>query len=289
MGRRKGIRERFVSRLNSVSQGFCIILIFSNRTFECCCDDGKEGQSLQLIFHLFRFKRTRAPTPKSTLTENPYQNEVCLHNENHFQHCRCSLRDARIQDSGCSNCAVRFSRYFDSFGWRVDFANGRFRGLAMELSTGRAIYIGLLTFGSGRNKQIYFQETPLQNYANFQVKGPRNQTFTVIAKAEAPGTQYAGVSLEQNSAIGLNSTVTIRTSPSKLDWILPKSLKSQGLVVTQNAAESFFSQGTGTYTLNAKLTLQYNNAGLGIDDYVSSMRDYYTKKGVSEAVLPPAE
>jgi hypothetical protein len=162
-------------------------------------------------------------------------------------------------------------------------------GLAMELSTGRAIYIGLLTFGSGRNKQIYFQETPLQNYANFQVKGPRNQTFTVIAKAEAPGTQYAGVSLEQNSAIGLNSTVTIRTSPSKLDWILPKSLKSQGLVVTQNAAESFFSQGTGTYTLNAKLTLQYNNAGLGIDDYVSSMRDYYTKKGVSEAVLPPAE
>lgn len=161
--------------------------------------------------------------------------------------------------------------------------------LAMELNTGRSIYIGLLTFGSGRTKQVYFQETPLENYVNFQVKGPRNQTFTVLAKAEAPGTQYAGVSMEQGRAIGLNSTVTIRTSPSRLDWTLPKTLNSLGLAVTHNDTDSFLSQSTGTFTLNAKLTIQYNNADLGVDDYVSSMRDYYTRKGISELVLPPAE
>jgi hypothetical protein len=112
---------------------------------------------------------------------------------------------------------------------------------------------------------------------NFQVKGPRNQTFTVIAKAEAPGTQYAGVSMEQSSAIGLNSTIAIRTSPSRLDWSLPKTLKSLGLVVTSSGTDSFLGQGSGSYTLNAKLTIQYNNAGLGVDDYVSSMRDYYSR------------
>ena len=162
-------------------------------------------------------------------------------------------------------------------------------GIAMDLNTGQATYVGLLTFGSGRSKQVYFQETPLENHVNFQVKGPRNQTFTVIAKAEAPGTQYAGVSMEQSSAIGLNSTIAIRTSPSRLDWILPKTLKSIGLVVTSSGTDSFLGQGSGSYTLNAKLTIQYNNAGLGVDDYVSSMRDYYNRKGIRELVLPPAE
>jgi hypothetical protein len=161
--------------------------------------------------------------------------------------------------------------------------------LAMDLNTGSATYIGLITLGSGRSKQVYFQETPLENYVNFQIKGTRNQTFTVIAKAEAPGTQFAGVAMDQGSAIGLNSTLTIRTSPSKLDWILPKTLKSVGLAVTYNDTDSFLSQSTGTYTLNTKLTLQYNNADLGVSDYISFMRDYYTRKGISEIVLPPAE
>lgn len=160
--------------------------------------------------------------------------------------------------------------------------------LAIDLDTYQATYIGLLGFGTGRSRQVYFQETPLENFVITQIYGPRNQTYTVLAKAESPGTQYAGVTLQSVSAIGLNSNITIKTLPSKLNWILPKSLKSTGLVLTADQSSEYLGQETGTYTLNTKVTTSWNNAGLTLAQYIAFVRNIHVNNGIQEIVLPPA-
>ncbi len=161
--------------------------------------------------------------------------------------------------------------------------------LAIDLSTMEAVYIGLLTFGTGRNAQMFFQESPLVNYISTQVFGPRNSSYTIFAKAEAPGTQYASVVLQSSQAIGINSNNVIKTLPARLSWILPKSLKSSGLVITEDSNFDYLGQESGTYTFNSKLTVAYNNNGYVVGDYVSFVKNFYLSKGIQEIVLPPAQ
>jgi hypothetical protein len=161
--------------------------------------------------------------------------------------------------------------------------------LAFDLNTMEAVYIGLLTFGKGRKTQMFFQETPLVNFISTQVLGPRSSSYTILAKAEAPGTQYAGVVLQSSQAIGINSNNVIQTSPSRLNWILPKSLKSSGLGITEDSSFDYLSQESGTYTFNSKLTIAYNNTGSSVSAYVSFVRNFYSSRGIQEIVLPPAQ
>jgi hypothetical protein len=160
--------------------------------------------------------------------------------------------------------------------------------LVIDLDTYEATYIGLLSFGSKTSRQVFFQETPLANFLITQIYGPRSQTHTVLAKAEAPGTQYAGVALQQSSAVGLNSVVTIQTIPSTVSWILPRVLTSSGLVLTEDANYDYLTQEKGTYRLNAKVTTSCNNAGWTLSDFVSFVRNIYVQNGIQELVLPPA-
>ena len=161
--------------------------------------------------------------------------------------------------------------------------------LAIDLNSMEAVYIGLLTFGTGRNRQIFFQESPLENFIATQILGPRSSSYTVLAKAEAPGTQYAGVVLESSQAIGINSTNVIKTSPAKLSWILPKSLNSSGIVVTEDSNFDYLSRESGTYTFNSKLTIAYNNSGGSVSDYISFARNFYSSRGIQELFIPPAQ
>jgi hypothetical protein len=158
--------------------------------------------------------------------------------------------------------------------------------LAIDLNTYQATYIGLTAYGTGKNRVVYFQETPLQNFITTQIYGPKGTSYTVLAKAEAPGTQFAGVVLEQAQAVGLNAILTIQTLPSKLNWILPRSLKSVGLVLAEEGGADYLARESGTYTLSSKVTTSYNNAGLSVGDYVSFIRNFYIQKGIQEMVLP---
>ena len=175
-----------------------------------------------------------------------------------------------------------------AIGGRSSLSTTAIGNLAWDLNTNQATYIGLITFSSGKNKFVYFQETPLENFVITQIYAPKNITYTVHAKAEAPGTQFAGVFLEQAQATGINSSNTIQTSP-KLNWILPKSLSSSGFVITEAGNYDYLGQSTGTYTLNSKLTISSNNSGISVNTYISSLRNYYTQKGYQEYVLTPAQ
>ena len=161
-------------------------------------------------------------------------------------------------------------------------------GLAIDLNTYQATYIGLLAFGTGRNRVRYFQETPLENFITTQISGPRGTSYTVLAKAEAPGAQFAGIALQQAQAVGRNSIVTIRTLPSALRWILPRTFQSTSLVIAEEGGADYLSRENGTYTLNAKATTAYNNAGLGVGDFVTFIRNFYSARGVQELISSPA-
>jgi len=158
-------------------------------------------------------------------------------------------------------------------------------GLAIDLNTYQATYIGLLAFGTGGNRVRFFQETPLLNFITTQISGPRGTSYTVLAQAEAPSTQFAGIALQQSQAVGLNSIVTIRTLPSALRWILPRTFKSTSLAISEEGGADYLARENGTYTLNAKATTAYNNAGLGVGDFVTFIRNFYTERGIQK--LPP--
>lgn len=174
-------------------------------------------------------------------------------------------------------------------GGGADQSTSAVGNLAIDLNSMEAVYIGLLTFGTGRNRQMFFQESPLENFITTQILGPRGSTYTVLAKAEAPGTQYAGVVLQSSQAIGINSNNVIKTSPVRLNWILPKTLSSSGLVVTEDSNFDYLGRESGTYTFNSKLTIAYNNSGGSVSDYISFARNFYSSRGIQEIILPPAQ
>lgn len=175
-----------------------------------------------------------------------------------------------------------------TLGGRGSLAAKAAGSLAIDLNTYEAIYIGLITSGTGRNRVVYFQETPLENFLTTQIFGPRGASYTVFAKAESPSTQFAGVVLDQSQAIGLNSIFTIQTFPSRLNWILPRTLRSIGLVIVEEGGVDYLARESGTYSFSARVTTPYNNAGLSVRDYVSFIRNFYIERGVQELVLPPA-
>jgi hypothetical protein len=157
--------------------------------------------------------------------------------------------------------------------------------LVIDLDTDQATYIGLLAFGTGKNRVRYFQETPFDNFITTQVSGPRGTSYTVLAKAVAPETPVDDIVMEQFQVVGLNSNVTIRTLPSALRWIVPRTFKSTSLTITEEGGADYLARETGTYTLNDKATTAYNNAGLGVGDFVTFMRNFYTERGIQK--LPP--
>jgi hypothetical protein len=157
--------------------------------------------------------------------------------------------------------------------------------LVIDLDTDQATYIGLLAFGTGGNRVRYFQETPFDNFITTQVSGPRGTSYTVLAKAVAPETPVDGIVMEQFQVVGLNSNVTIRTLPSALRWIVPRTFKSTSLTITEEGGADYLARENGTYTLNEKATTAYNNAGLGVGDFVTFMRNFYTERGIQK--LPP--
>lgn len=160
--------------------------------------------------------------------------------------------------------------------------------LAVDLDTYEATYIGLIRIGTGRNRAFYFQETPLQNFVTTNVYGPGGATFTVFAKAEAPGTQFAGVVSQQARAVGRNSTLLIKTLEGGMFWILPRVLTSSGLVITADDNFDYLGTETGRYTLNVKLTRLANDAGFSVAQAIAPMREYYEQSGFQELILPPA-
>jgi hypothetical protein len=161
--------------------------------------------------------------------------------------------------------------------------------LAIDLNTFAATSITVVTVSVGGGRMTYFTQTPRVNYLRKEISGPRGQTLTVFAKAESPGTQYAGIDLMHDTVIGTNSSATIRTFPARVNWILPKALNSTAANLMNSDTIDFLTQGSGIYSLDSATTIKCNNLDQGVEAYIETVRSSYQKRGIQEFTLDPAQ
>jgi serine/threonine-protein kinase len=150
--------------------------------------------------------------------------------------------------------------------------------MVIDLDTMAATYVGQFSTGSGKTLKNYWVSAPLSSTINTQVLGPKGATSTVMVIAENPGSRYTGSVVHFESAIGLNSRLTIRNKGATEIAFLPKTLSSPGFVITEDSKYDYVAQSTGTYTFNSAATLSYNNAQKTFSSVVAGLQNSYKAK-----------
>jgi sugar lactone lactonase YvrE len=150
--------------------------------------------------------------------------------------------------------------------------------MVIDLDTMEATYVGQFSTGSGKTLKNYWVSAPLSNTINTQVLGPKGATSTVMVIAENPGSRYTGSVVHFESAVGLNSRLTIRNKGATEIAFLPKTLSSPGFIITEDSKYDYVAQSTGTYTFNSAATLSYNNAQKTFSSVVTGLQNSYKAK-----------
>jgi len=155
--------------------------------------------------------------------------------------------------------------------------------LVIDLDTMSATYVGQFTKGKGKNKETYYVNRPLSNTINTQILGPKGSSYTVMATAETPGTQYTGSVLHFEVAKGLNSLLTIKTGGAPQTKWLPKVMSTPAYIVTHDlSAVDYATEVSGTYTFNSARTNENNNSGKSLDQAVSELESAYKAQNYTE-------
>ncbi len=123
---------------------------------------------------------------------------------------------------------------------------------------------------------------PLSNAINTRVRGPKGATYTIIAKAETPGSRYTGSVLHFEGAKGLNAPQTLKTAGGIESVDLPRSLASSGMILTREGGEDFLLESRGLYVFNSRSTLAQNNAGKSFSQVIAEMVDDYRARNATE-------
>jgi formylglycine-generating enzyme required for sulfatase activity len=155
--------------------------------------------------------------------------------------------------------------------------------LVIDLDTMSATYVGQFTKGKGKNKETYYVKRLLSNTINTQISGPKGKSYTVMATAETPGTQYTGSVLHFEGAKGLNSLLTIKTGGAPQTKWLPKVMSTPAYIVTQDlSAVDYATEVSGTYTFNSARTIENNNSGKSLDQAVSELENSFKAQNYIE-------
>jgi hypothetical protein len=157
--------------------------------------------------------------------------------------------------------------------------------LVIDLETLQATSITAVSVKIGKKTTTSFGIVPLDNYLFTSVLGPKGVVYTVIAKAEAPSTQFKNFLLEGNVVVGANSWQKVSYAYGVES--LPAKLNSVGANILSQNGYDFLTQGTATYTLNVKASLWYNTYNYTIDQIIAGIRSQYLSRGYSETILEP--
>jgi hypothetical protein len=158
--------------------------------------------------------------------------------------------------------------------------------LVFDLDTWQATAITAVSIKVGKKTTTSFGIVPLENYLFTTVLGPKGVVYSVFAKAESPSTQFKNFVLEGNLLVGANSWQKI--SYAYGTEFLPAKLTSRGVNILSQGGYDFLSQGTATYTLNAKASLAYNSYNSSVDQIIAGIRSQYLNRGYSEIIIEPA-
>ncbi len=153
----------------------------------------------------------------------------------------------------------------------------------LDPDTGRLTAIGSFTVNG--TKFVTVVET--QNYRMEKVYGKGGAGYTVLAKAESPGTQFAGVLLESVYARGLDSSVIIDYSRGP-QW-LPRTFKSvsRGINRIEQTGAIVAAESSGTGTLDV-VASRASNVSETFEAVVARLKSFFTSRGYTEYTPPAA-
>lgn len=137
------------------------------------------------------------------------------------------------------------------------------------------------------NHSKVFSVVPLQNIRVEHVTGMHGTTYTIIAKAESPGTQFAGTLLESAYMRGQDSYVVIdATGPRKL----PRTFVSSGRSITQNTETGTTIAGevSGSFVLDVNGS-RSSNLSETFDAAVSRLTNLFVARGYVQFTPVPAQ
>jgi hypothetical protein len=128
---------------------------------------------------------------------------------------------------------------------------------------------------------------PFQNYRVEQLIGPNGSSYTVLAKAESPGTQFAGTVLDSAYYRGINSMVTIDFQGARS---LPRTFTLTGRGISRNTQTGVTVAGesTGSATLDIKESWS-SNLSESHDEVVARLKNTLIARGFVPFTQPPAE
>lgn len=129
-----------------------------------------------------------------------------------------------------------------------------------------------------------YSVVPLQSYRLDTVIGPKGTTYTIVAKAESPGTQFAGVLLESVYLRGRNQALQIAPqATAQFPRVFSSSARAIAQLATKTAGEV-----SGSYTYDHKNTFVSNQLET-FDQAVTRFSNGFAGKGYIQVFPAPAQ
>jgi hypothetical protein len=175
---------------------------------------------------------------------------------------------------------------YKSIGRQTVIGNNQVRSVTVkgfsifDPDSNRGTAIGAFTVD---NRKL-FTVVPLQNYRIEHVSGANGATYTVMAKAENPGTQFAGLILESVYLRGRDSEVTIDSHGTRS---LPRTFTCSARIIAKNAQNGVTLAGevTGSYTLDIRAS-QSSSSSETFDEAVARLTNSFISQGYTQFTAP---
>jgi hypothetical protein len=197
----------------------------------------------------------------------------------------CAVLTALIASSADAAAGQLIYR---SIGRQTLYGNGQITRLTARgfLVFDPAIMKGTAIVGFTLNGNKLYSVVPLENYRVDQVSGPNGSTYTIMAKAESPGTQFQGVLLEAVYLRGKNEGLDMGPAGGAG---FPRVFASSARAVSQNPQTNKKVAGevVGSYVLDAKATVTSNQLET-FDQAVTRLSNGFAGRGYTQFFPTPA-
>ncbi|HEX8311806.1 MAG TPA: hypothetical protein VF614_10840 [Chthoniobacteraceae bacterium] len=147
--------------------------------------------------------------------------------------------------------------------------------LIVELSTRKTVT--LTYFGTGEKKRYFTDAPTTMQLSTAPVPGGR--TAVVLSSLFAFFTDNDNYARALEYFRGINGTVTIRTKPNPIELTQPRSFTGYNTVAAAENGKGIFSEAVYSLPLDAKETIEANNANRTIQAAYDALLEQLIKKG----------
>lgn len=191
-----------------------------------------------------------------------------------------------------SSQAIAEQLIYRSIGRQTIYGNGKITRLTVQgflvvdaqsilSSTPKATAVAGFTL----NGTKIYSVVPLQKYRVDTLIGPRGITYTTMAKAESPGTQFQGILMEAVYLRGTNQGLKIGPQASVT---FPRVFSSSARAIGDSGQKTA-GEVAGSYVLDLKATYASNELGETFDQAVARFSNGFAGRGYTQFTAPPAQ